>query len=63
MYGNDDRVKTVLEQINMENRLIPYIFDEKFNYLAEIDYSNYEKNLPVLKKKSMDFLIKNINNK
>lgn len=60
MYGNDDRVKTLLEQIHMENRLIPFEFDQNYNYLEEIDYSNYDKFLPGLKKKSIDYLKKSL---
>ena len=62
MYGNDDRVKTLLKQINMQNRLMPYEFDPNYNYLEEIDYSNYDKFLPELKKKSIDYLKRNLLN-
>lgn len=60
MYDNDDRVKTLLEQIHMENRLIPFEFDQNYNYLEEIDYSNYDKFLPELKKKSINYLKKSL---
>ena len=56
MYGDDDRVKTLLEQIKMEDRLIPYEFDDNYNYLDDVDYSNYDKYLPKLKDKSMKYL-------
>ena len=60
MYGDDDRVKTLLEQLNMNDRLLPYEFDDDFNYLADVDYSKYNTYLDKLKKKSMDYIIKNI---
>lgn len=62
MYGDDDRVKTLLEQLNMNDRLIPYTFDETYNYLSSVDYSEYDSNLPKLKKKSIDYINKEIIN-
>lgn len=62
MYGNDDRVITLLKQLNMEKRLIPYEFDDNFNYLGEVDYTDYEKNIDSLKKKSMDYLRASLRN-
>lgn len=60
MYGDDDRVKTLLEQINMQQNLIPYEFDNGFNYLKDIDYNNYDKKLYDLKAKSIKFLKDNL---
>ena len=60
MYGKDDRVITLLSQLDMLDRLIPYKFDEDFNYLANINYDNYERNLKRLKEEAKDFLMKNI---
>lgn len=60
MYGDDDRVITLLEQMNMMDRLIPYEFKEDFDYLADVDYSNYDKKVAKLRKKSMDYIYKNI---
>ena len=62
MYGDDDRVKTLLEQLNMNDRLMPYTFDETYNYLSSVDYSEYDSNLPKLKKKSIDYINKEIIN-
>lgn len=61
MYGDDDRVKTLLEQLHMQKNLIPYKFNEKFNYLQDVDYSSYEKKLSSLKIKSIKFLKENLN--
>ena len=60
MYGDDDRVKTLLKQINMEDRLLPYEFDDKFDYLSDIDYTKYDTALPKLQKKANEFLDKNL---
>ena len=60
MYGDDDRVITLLEQLNMMDRLIPHEFDEEFNYLEEIDYTEYEKKINELKEKSINYLKNNL---
>lgn len=60
MYGDDDRVKTLLKQIKMEDRLMPYKFDNDYNYLKDINYTNYEKNLKDIKAKSINFIKENI---
>lgn len=60
MYGDDDRVRTLLEQLNMTDRLIPHEFDDNFDYLKNVDYSNYDKTLKKLQKKANDFLDKNL---
>lgn len=60
MYGKDDRVRTLLEQLNMEDRLLAYDFDEEYNYLGEINYDNYDKYLSLLKKKSINYIENNI---
>lgn len=60
MYGSDDRVRTLLEQISMEERLIPYDFDSNYDYLTSIDYTNYNKNLINLQKKSINYLKKSL---
>lgn len=60
MYGDDDRVITLLNQMNMIDRLIPYEFDENFDYLANVDYSKYDKKISALRKKSMKYIKENI---
>lgn len=60
MFGDDDRVITLLKQIGMEDRLIKYDFDENFDYLKDIDYSNYDILLPKLQKKANKFLEENV---
>lgn len=60
MYKNDDRVRTLLEQLKMNERLLPYKFDKNYNYLEDVNYDNYDKYLPLLKEKSIAFIKKNI---
>lgn len=60
MYGTDDRVKTLLNQIKMEDRLISYDFDSNYDYLCEVNYLNYDMHLPKLREKSLAFLKNNI---
>ncbi len=57
MFGDDDRVKTLIDQLHISERLIPMQFDGNFDYLQMPDYSVYEKELPKLRKKSVDFLL------
>ena len=56
MYGDDDRVKTLLEQIGMMDRLMPYEFDDNIDYLEDIDYSDYDKKLAKLQQKAIKYI-------
>lgn len=60
MYGDDDRVITLLNQLEMMDRLIPHIFDENFDYMKDIDYSKYNENVNKLSKISEDYLRKSL---
>ena len=60
MYGDDDRVRTLLSQLHMEDRLIPYEFDDNYNYLQDIDYSTYDVEMKKLKEKATNYIIRNI---
>lgn len=60
MFGDDDRVKTLIEQLGIEERLIPIKFNESYDYLAPVDYSIYEKNLPKLQRKARDYINREI---
>lgn len=60
MYGDDDRVITLLSQIKMLDRLKTYEFNKEFNYMSELDYSNYNNEIDLLKKKAIKFLVSNI---
>lgn len=56
MYGNDDRVITLVNQLGIKDRLIIPKYDDKFNYLCDMDYSMYNELLKNLKEKSINFL-------
>lgn len=60
MYGNDDRVMTLIKKLGIENRLVEYNFDNKFNYMENVDYTQYNLNLPKEQKVSKDYLLKSI---
>lgn len=60
MYGDDDRVLTLLQSLDMMERLIPYDFDEKVNYMSEVDYSKYDNSIKKLRETAEDFIQKNI---
>lgn len=60
MYGDDDRVLTLLSQLGMMDRLIPYVFDDHFDYLSNVDYSSYDLKVSILKQKSLNYIKKNI---
>lgn len=60
MYGDDDRVITLLKQLDMMDRLIEYEYDVNYGYFKEVDYEKYREALLPLKKKSMDYLRKNL---
>ena len=42
MFGDDDRVKTLMHLLDLEDRMIPIEFDDQFNYMKEKDYKRYE---------------------
>lgn len=60
MYGDDDRVITLLNQLGMMDRLIPFNFDPNFNYLSDVDYSQYDVKLNPQKIKSIEYIKENI---
>lgn len=61
MFNNDDRVITLLKQIDFEDKLIDLEFDNNKDYFEEINYTNYERKLDELKKESINYLKKCIN--
>lgn len=60
MYGEDDRVITLLKQIGMENRLVEPVIDQNKNYLESIDYNDYEEKICELKAKANNYITQNI---
>ena len=60
MYGDDDRVKTLLESIRMSERLISCEYRDDYDYLQTVNYEIYEQELERLRKKAYDYLVKNV---
>jgi len=60
MYSDDDRVKTLLENLGLMKRLIPYEYEKGFDYLKSVDYAEYESRLEVLQRKADDYIERNI---
>jgi hypothetical protein len=56
MFGDDDRVKTLIKELGIEERLIPIEYREYFNYMKMVDYSYYEEELPILRNKAIQYL-------
>lgn len=62
MFGDDDRVKTLVDQLDIKDRLIPMTFNDDFNYLSDVNYNIYREKLNVLKQKSSQILLGGIQN-
>lgn len=61
MYGDDDRVRTLLDELNMSDRLLPFDFDENYNYMQKVSYGKkYLNNLNKLRDKSLNYIDTNI---
>ncbi len=60
MYGDDDRVITLLEQLNLNNRLIEPIYSNQYDYMQEIDFKDSISKLNKLRQKANEYIIKNI---
>lgn len=56
MYNTDDRVITLMNQLSLKDRLIEPTFDDKFDYMKNVSYLEYEKNLKKLRKESISYL-------
>lgn len=56
MYNEDDRVKTLLTSLGLENQLMDYQYQEDFDYLQEVDYQIYQENLKKLQKKAKEYI-------
>ena len=64
MYGNDDRVITLLRTIGLEKRLITEYFDNDFDYMTSVDYNavDYIDGLGEAKKLSQKYLLTALEN-
>lgn len=62
MFNDDDRVKTLIEQLHISDRLIPATFNQEFDYSLQPNYAIRNKKLPELQKKSINFLMEALGN-
>lgn len=60
MYGDDDRVITLLDQLNMMERLVIPNFDLNTDYLTKVNYSQYETKIVELRGKANKYIKENI---
>ena len=60
MYGDDDRVITLLNNIHYLDRLIPYKYDINKDYMKPINYDDYDKNIKSLQEKAKTYIYENI---
>ncbi len=58
MFGDDDRVRTLINNLSLNERLITSKFDENYDYLREIDFSPVKKKIDNLKKETDIFFKK-----
>lgn len=56
MFKTDDRVSTLVQGLDLMDRVIPIEFNDNFNYLADKDYTNYYQLLSTEQKKALNFL-------
>lgn len=56
MFGDDDRVKTLMGQLHINERLIVVNYDESRDYLELPDYGGYESALPKLQETATEYL-------
>ena len=58
MFGDDDRVKTLMHLLDLEDRLISIRFNDTLDYLHEKDYMMYETRLGQEREKAYKYLKK-----
>ena len=57
MFGDDDRVRTLLSQLNINERLISSEFDDKFDYMQDLDYEAFDSLLKEKRAFSENYLL------
>lgn len=60
MAGNDDRVKTLMDKLELNDRMISMNFDKNFDYMKPINYNNYCELLKPLQEEAINYLIKSL---
>ena len=56
MYEDDDRALTLMQCLKLEERMILSSFDDTFDYLKEVDYHTYQKELIKEQKVAKEYL-------
>ncbi|ODR35234.1 polysaccharide pyruvyl transferase family protein [Eisenbergiella tayi] len=56
MLGDDDRVKTLTDMLDLSDRVIPIYYEENFDYLKIKDYDIYSKKLEIKKEEALRYL-------
>lgn len=56
MFKTDDRVKTMVANLGIEDRMIIPNFNDDFDYLKNVNYDFYEKNIRKLRESSKEYL-------
>lgn len=56
MFKTDDRVPTLVRNLDLEDRVIDMEFDNSFDYMQEKDYTRYYTLLEAEQKRAIDFL-------
>lgn len=57
MYGDDDRVASLTDALQIGSRVITEEYNDSFDYMQEVDYSLYLKNLLSYQKISQEYLL------
>ena len=57
MFIKDDRVPTLVQSLDLMDRVINIQFDDNFDYLAQKDYTQYYKLLAAEQQRANDFLM------
>lgn len=56
MFGDDDRVLTLMDILGLEERLVPISYDEHFDYMKELDFTSFQRSLKDPRSRSYAFL-------
>lgn len=56
MFGDDDRVLTLMSTLGIEDRLCPIAFDDGLDYMTLPDYDAYEAALELQRRRSISWL-------
>lgn len=57
MFGDDDRVLSLMKRLDLQDRLIAIQFDANFDYMCSKNYENYNRNLKQEQEYSTDYIM------